>query len=117
MARGNSFSITGHVVRDSEQTGNGPVKFSIAWNKARKVGDEWETTPHYFDAICWDRDVKLRKGEKAKLEGYISQERWSDDKGNKRSKVVLVAYEIVVVPKKTDTPSENAEAAPEEIPF
>ena len=42
----NSIMLTGHLVADPElrYTNNGfaVMKFSLAFNKSRKVGDEWQ---------------------------------------------------------------------------
>ena len=119
MAKGNSFSLRGNVVADSVQEGNGPVKFSVAWNQSRKLENgEWESTPHYFDVICWDRDVALDKGTAVLLDGFITQQRWQNAEGQNRYKVELVAQEVAVVPRK-DKPAEAPESTPvpEEIPF
>lgn len=118
MAKGNSFTLRGNAVADSEQVGNGPVKFSVAWNQARKVGDEWETTPHYFDVICWDREVVVSKGQRVLLNGYITQQRWQTDDGQNRSKVVLVADEVASVEKPgSESAPATGDAPQDEIDF
>lgn len=96
MAFDNNFVLTGNVVRDPEQHGEGPVKFAVAFNGRKKdrMTGEWVDDPSFFDVICWERELAagLSKGEAVTLAGKLKQERWEDKQtGQNRSKVVLVA--------------------------
>jgi single-strand DNA-binding protein len=93
----NSIVIEGNLTRDPEQSGNGPVKMSIAWNQSvkDKATGEWSKVGHFFDVISWEREkvsgAGLSKGTRVLITGKIHQESWESKEGEKRSKVVIVA--------------------------
>ena len=78
------------------QNGNNAVKWGVAWNSSKKEGDSWVDVPHYFDIECWMSDAQLNnvvprivKGAKCSLEGHLEYQSWTDDNGNKRSKLAV----------------------------
>lgn len=104
MSKFNSVAISGNVVADSEQSGNGPTKLTVAWNKPKKPaqqGGEWTYEGHFFDVVLWDDSVSFRKGERVVVEGHIEQQRWETPEGDKRSKVVIIADSIGIRPSTT----------------
>lgn len=101
MRSPNTVVVEGNLARPPEQSGNGPIKFSICWN-ARKKDDasgEWTSIPNWFDVISWDREqvaaAGLDKGTRVVVTGRLQQDTWEDkETGQKRSKVVVVADNV-----------------------
>jgi single-strand DNA-binding protein len=70
-------------------------KFSIAVNRRRKNGDQWEDEPNFFDIVVWGRQGEslhqyLVKGKMVGVDGELRQDRWQQD-GQNRSKVEVIA--------------------------
>jgi single-strand DNA-binding protein len=102
MADINHVVLVGRLTRDAElkYTANGQAvcKFSIAVNRRRKNGDNWEDEPSFFDIVLWGRSGEalnqyLLKGKAIGVEGELRQDRWQQD-GQNRSKVEVVANNI-----------------------
>jgi single-strand DNA-binding protein len=73
-------------------------KFSVAVNRRRKNGDQWEEEASYFDVVVWGRSGEslnqyLLKGKAVGIDGELRQDRWQQD-GQNRSKVEIVASNI-----------------------
>ncbi|MCL2879734.1 MAG: single-stranded DNA-binding protein [Treponema sp.] len=95
----NHVILIGRLTRDAElkQTANGQAvcKFSIAVNRRRKNGDQWEDEANFFDIVVWGRQGEslnqyLLKGKMVAIDGELRQDRWQQD-GQNRSKVEIVA--------------------------
>ena len=102
MADINSVVIVGRLTRDAEikyTTGGQAVcKFSVAVNRRRKNGDQWEDEANYFDIVLWGRQGEainqyLLKGKTIGVDGELRQDRWQQD-GQNRSKVEIVANNV-----------------------
>jgi len=102
MADINNVVLVGRLTRDAElkyTTGGQAVcKFSIAVNRRRKNGDQWEDEANFFDIVLWGRQGEalnqyLLKGKTVGVEGELRQDRWQQD-GQNRSKVEIVADNI-----------------------
>jgi single-strand DNA-binding protein len=102
MADINHVVLVGRLTRDAElkYTANGQAvcKFSIAINRRRKNGDQWEDEANYFDIVAWGRTGEavnqyLLKGKTVGVEGELRQDRWQQD-GQNRTKVEIVAGNI-----------------------
>ena len=99
MADINHVVLVGRLTRDAEtkQTSSGQLvcKFSIAVNRRRKNGDQWEDEANYFDVVVWGRQGEalsqyLVKGKMVGVDGELRQDRWQQE-GQNRSKVEIVA--------------------------
>jgi single-strand DNA-binding protein len=99
MADLNHAVLIGRLTRDAElkYTANGQAvcKFSIAVNRRRKNGDQWEDEANFFDIVLWGRQGEslnqyLTKGKMVGIDGELRQDRWQQD-GQNRSKVEIVA--------------------------
>ena len=104
----NSIKIDGMLGKDAEfkytTSGKCVIKFSICHNTSKKVNDQWEKVPHWFDCNYWhdspsDKDI-LVKGQLVKVIGELRQESWEHE-GSKRSKVVINVNEVIVLDKDT----------------
>ncbi|HCC36442.1 MAG TPA: single-stranded DNA-binding protein [Treponema sp.] len=102
MADINHAVLVGRLTRDAElkYTANGQAvcKFSIAVNRRRKNGDQWEDEANFFDIVVWGRQGEslaqyLVKGKMVGVDGELKQDRWQQD-GQNRSKVEIVANNL-----------------------
>ena len=102
MADINRVVLVGRLTRDAELKytagGQAVCKFSVAINRRRKNGDQWEDEPNYFDVVLWGRQGEalnqyLLKGKSVGVDGELRQDRWQQD-GQNRSKVEIVANNI-----------------------
>jgi len=102
MADINHVVVVGRLTRDAElkytASGQAVCKFSVAVNRRRKNGDQWEDEANYFDVVLWGRQGEalnqyLLKGKSVGVEGELRQDRWQQD-GQNRSKVEIVANNI-----------------------
>ena len=98
----NHVVLIGRLTRDAElkslASGQAVCKFSIAVNRRRKSGDNWEDEPNFFDIVVWGRQGEslhqyLVKGKMVCVDGELKQDRWQQD-GQNRSKVEIVATNI-----------------------
>ena len=99
MADINHVVLIGRLTRDAELKytagGQAVCKFSIAVNRRRKNGDQWEDEANFFDIVLWGRQGEslhpyLMKGKMVGVDGELRQDRWQQD-GQNRSKVEIVA--------------------------
>ena len=102
MADINRVTLVGRLTRDAElksiASGQSVCKFSLAVNRQRKVGDQWEEEANFFDVVLWGRRGEavhpyLTKGKMIGVDGELKQDRWQQD-GQNRSKVEIVAGNI-----------------------
>ena len=102
MADINHVVLVGRLTRDAElkYTTNGQAvcKFSLAINRPKKVGEQWEEEANFFDIVLWGRQGEainqyLQKGKTIGVEGELRQDRWQQD-GQNRSKVEIVARNV-----------------------
>ena len=102
MADINHVVLIGRLTRDAElkytSGGQAVCKFSVAVNRRRKNGDQWEDEANYFDVVLWGRQGEslsqyLLKGKAVGIEGELRQDRWQQD-GQNRSKIEIVAGNI-----------------------
>ena len=103
MADINLVVLVGRLTKDAElkyiTSGQAVCKFSVAINRRRKNGDQWEDEVNYFDIVLWGRQGEslnpyLQKGKLVGIEGELRQERWTDQNGQNRNKVEIVANNI-----------------------
>jgi len=99
MADLNHVVLIGRLTRDAElkytSGGQAVCKFSIAVNRRKKNGDQWEDEANFFDIVVWGRQGEslhpyLVKGKMVGVDGELRQDRWQQD-GQNRSKVEIVA--------------------------
>ncbi len=98
----NIVVLIGRLTRDSElkYTGGGTAvgRFSIAVNRNKRSGDQWEEEAHFFDITVWGRQAEalnpyLTKGRQVSILGELRQNRWEQD-GQPRSRVEVVANNV-----------------------
>ena len=98
----NHVVLVGRLTRDAElktiASGQAVCKFSIAVNRSKKNGEQWEDEPNFFDVVLWGRRGEalhqyMNKGKLVAIDGELRQDRWQQD-GQNRSKVEIVANNI-----------------------
>jgi single-strand DNA-binding protein len=98
----NRVFLVGRLTRDAElkfTTGGTPVtKFSLALNRNKKNGDQWEEEVNYFDIVLWGKSAEnltkyLVKGKQVAIDGELRQNRWEQE-GQNRSKVEIHASNV-----------------------
>jgi single-strand DNA-binding protein len=98
----NHVVLIGRLTRDAElksiASGQSVCKFSIAVNRRRKNGDQWEDEANYFDVVLWGRQGEslhqyLLKGKMVGVDGELKQDRWTQD-GQNRSKIEIVCNNL-----------------------
>lgn len=98
-------TVVGRIVVDPElkEAGGSPVvNFTLASNRKFKGEDVVD----YYDFVAW-RDLATNfaayknKGDLVLVEGRLEQSKWEQE-GQKRSKVQIVASNIVFLPSKND---------------
>ena len=106
MADINSVVLVGRLVRDAElkytSGGMAICEFSIAVNNRRKQGDDWIDEPNFFDVTLFGRRGEaiqqyLTKGKTLGVEGQLRQDRWQNQEGQNRSKVSIVAKDVMLI--------------------
>jgi len=102
MADLNHVVLIGRLTRDAELKytagGQAVCKFSIAVNRRKKNGDQWEDEANYFDIVLWGKQGEslqayLVKGKMVGIDGELRQDRWQQD-GQNRSKIEIIANYI-----------------------
>jgi single-strand DNA-binding protein len=126
----NHVVLIGRLTRDAEykvlSSGQAVCNFSIAINRRKKVGEQWEDEPHYFDIVLWGKQADslnryLVKGKQVAIDGELRQDRWQQD-GQNRSKVIVSALNVQLLgggansggggsSSNYDAPSYNSEPA------
>ena len=124
----NSVLIEGNLTRDPElsytSSGTPLCKLAMAVNRYFKRGDEREEEVSFFDVTVWQKQAEacgehLEKGQQVRVTGRLQQDRWQDNDGGKRSRVVIVA-ERVDFGRKAEgrqRPQAEAPAVTDDIPF
>jgi len=110
----NVISITGGVVSDPELINDKIAKFRLAVDYAGSEKNS-QNNSGYFDIVYYLKDGtefatknasflhsqitsgKMKKGSSIQLVGRLVQERWQQDDGSNRSRVVIVAESISYV--------------------
>lgn len=97
----NIVVINGRLTKSAEFReigGSLNCRFSVAVNRSRKNGDQWEDEVSYIDCEAWGNlagrvEGKLGKGTKVTVSGHLRQYRWDKD-GQSQSRLYVVADNI-----------------------
>ncbi len=102
MALINSVVLVGNLTRDAEirftPGGAAAIRFSIAQNRRKKVGETWQDEAMFFDVNMMGKSAEsvhpfLKKGKQVAVQGELRQDRWEQD-GQSRSKVFVFAFSL-----------------------
>ena len=115
----NTVAISGNLTRDPEVRGT-VLNFDIASNERRKNQQtgEWEDVPNFVSCVVFGNRVQplsgiLRKGMKVMVQGHLRQSSWEKD-GQRRSKVEVVADEVVLPPMGGQRQYQQPQQAPQQ---
>jgi single-strand DNA-binding protein len=131
----NQVTLLGNLTRDPEtrQTpaGQSVTNFSLALNRSYKDAQEqWQEATDFIDVVAWGPlgervATYLGRGSRALVSGRLQSRAWETD-GQKRSKVEVLASDVVFLDNRNESEggsSSTAQAQPNEsllsddIPF
>jgi single-strand DNA-binding protein len=120
----NKVTIAGKLCYDPElrQTNSGtPVSsFRVAVNRrfARSSSDGTQTQPtaDFFNVIAWQNTAEFvsryfKKGSSILVEGRLQERQWTDQQGQKRTSIEIVAEEVYFVDSKSESPASRDNSA------
>jgi single-strand DNA-binding protein len=99
----NRVIITGNLTRDPEsrtfsESGSSVCSLRIACNGRRRnpQTNQWEDVPNYFDVSVWGAQGEncqryLAKGRGVAVDGRLRWREWTDQQGQKRQSVDIIA--------------------------
>jgi single-strand DNA-binding protein len=118
----NRVILTGNLTRDPElrSTGSGlsVCSLRIASNTRRKGADgNWEDKPNYFDVTVFGAQGEncarfLSKGRPVAVDGRLEWREWTDQQGNKRQSVEIVADAVQFLGGRDDSGGGGGGFAP-----
>ena len=103
MASFNKVILMGNMVADPElkQTTSGlsVCSFRIAVNRRGVKNDNGQVTTDFFDIVAWRQSAEFvcryfKKGNPILVCGQLQQRSWTDNQGQKRYTVEVVADEV-----------------------
>ena len=131
----NRVIITGNLTRDPELRstagGTSVCSLRVACNGRRRnpSTNEWEDQPNYFDVTVWGAQGEncqryLSKGRAVAVDGRLQWREWTDQQGNKRQSVDIVADSVQFLGGRDDASGGNgngfssgARAAESDVPI
>lgn len=122
----NSVTVSGNLTRDPElrslPSGTSVCSLGIAYNHRRKdQSGGWVDEAHYFDVTVWGGQGEwiarnISKGARVVVSGRLSFRSWEQD-GAKRSKVEIVANDVVTFDSGGGGGSRSAGSVPVSDPI
>ena len=112
----NSILIEGNLIRDPEfrttTKGTAICKFSIATNRYYKQDNGTEKEVSFFDVETWSKLAEsvnrlANKGRGVRVVGRLKQERWNDNDGRAKSRIVIVAEHVEFRPERKSGQTES----------
>lgn len=104
----NVVVISGNATRDAElrQVGGSSVlEFGVCVNDRRKnEAGEWVDVPNFVDCTMWGKRAEalapmITKGKALTVSGRLHWRQWQGKDGSSRSKLDVVASEVVLPPR------------------
>jgi single-strand DNA-binding protein len=118
MANLNKVMLIGRLTRDPEErtfsNGGKVAYFGFAVNNRKKnpTTGEWEDDPVFVDVKAFNREKgrqladlvmqSLRKGHQAFLEGHLTFEQWTNQEGQKQSKLKVILDDLQYLEPRSD---------------
>lgn len=119
----NMVALIGRLTRDAEMKftngGMAILSFSLAVNKRKKVGEQWQDEAQYFECVCFGKGAEsikewMKKGKQVGITGELKQDRWEQD-GQNRSKVSIIANSVQLLSSPGDN-KQDGSAPPRRAP-
>tara|TARA_R110002020_G_scaffold383124_1_gene593808 strand:+ start:2705 stop:3043 length:339 start_codon:yes stop_codon:yes gene_type:complete len=111
----------GNATRDPEvrETNSGKQVANITLAVNKKTGQQ--ETVAFVDIVFWERTAEIvaqyvKKGTNLLVDGELVQDTWEQD-GQKRSKLKVNAFKMVLVGRREDAPAPAPSVVAEETPF
>lgn len=107
----NNFTICGRLGDTPElmesASGTQYTEFSVCVNQRIKKNDEWTDVPHWFNVTMF-RGSKYfcenaTKGDLVTVSGILKQNKWTDKNGNKKSRIELIADDVMFATRKKES--------------
>ena len=118
----NTVVIIGRLTKDtearySEDGQSAWGNFTVAVNRNVKNGDKWEGRADFFDVKGSGPNFKslvpyLKKGKLVGVQGYLTQDRWTDKDGRKCEKVRIFANTIQLLSSEKQQEQKPQEKRP-----
>jgi len=109
----NSVHIIGNMTRDVElrysQGGTAIASIGVAVNKkVKNASGAYEDKPVFIDVTAFGKTAEtlnqyFRKGSKIGIDGELNFEQWTDQQGQKRSKLSVIMNRLHFIDKKDDS--------------
>ena len=116
MANEPVITVTGNLGADAEykttKSNISVTSFSMANTVRKQVNNEWvDGDTIWFKVSLWKDELgqQLRKGNKVKVTGRLTQSTWVDEDGNKNTTLVINSDLCEIVPKAGDEQSQKPE--------
>ena len=114
----NRVIITGNLTRDPELgsipgSGTSVCTLRVACNGRRKnSAGQWEDQANYFDVTVWGQQGEncaqyLRKGRGVAVDGRLRWREWTNQEGQKRQAVDIIADTVQFLPGRDDAANGN----------
>jgi len=126
----NRVIVTGNLTKDPEKRNdNAPVNLRIAVNGRRQVEGQWVDAPNYFSVTVWGQQGEncmrfLSKGRAVAVDGELRWREWTDQSGQKRESVDIIAQTVQFLGGRDDAStgggsgfSSSASAAASDVPI
>lgn len=116
----NVVVVTGNLTADPElrstPSGTPVCKLRIAVNTSRKSADgNWEEKPNYFNVTVWGAQGEncatyLRKGRPVAINGRLDWREWTNDDGQKRQAVEIIANSVQFLGSRDGSGQQQADS-------
>jgi single-strand DNA-binding protein len=114
----NRVIITGNLTKDPElssipSSGMTVCTLRVAVNGRRRTGEgQWEDAPNYFDVTVFGPQGEncgqyLKKGRGVAVDGRLRWREWSNDQGQKRQAVDIIAESVQFLGGRDDAGNGN----------
>jgi single-strand DNA-binding protein len=114
----NRVIITGNLTKDPELGsipggGTSVCTLRVAVNGRRRTASgEWEDQPNYFDVTVWGQQGEncakyLNKGRPVAVDGRLRWREWTNQEGQKRQAVDIIADSVQFLGGRDDAGSGN----------
>jgi len=120
----NRVIITGRLTKDpqlsaipgNEGSGSSVCSLRIASNGRRRNAQsgQWEDQPNFFDVTVWGPQGEnchrfLRKGRQIAIDGRLRFREWTNNEGQKRNAVDIIAESVQFLGAREDAGDGNAQ--------
>lgn len=119
MQNNNNFQISGFIAQDAQirQFATASVaRFPLSIARTEKQEGEEKRVSALMNIECWRKNQStsdfelLAKGNRVTIEGYFKPEEWTDNKGVKHNRVIMVAKSVSAADDKSEQNNTKKES-------